>query len=139
MLLNVSCPYPGCGKSFIAPPQSTTIMAYSETEYTHVKAACPHCENCLILFLAQLTSEQRLALNYQTIHSDEVPQFLRDGYDLLVEANQPTEEFEPIKLSPRQEAEIAKLGDVLDHMSDADLLDEFSLPPPKSNLPRKWA
>jgi hypothetical protein len=66
------------------------------------------------------------------LEQEQLEKFVGAGYAITI----PFSDTPP--LTQRHEAEIAKLGSVLEHMPDDVLAALFATPPPKSTLPTRW-
>ncbi len=126
-----------CNKAYKLDETNAVIFLYEDRTYmdnVHMMCAKGHSE---VLFFTDAESRD---------------DFLRNHDELtVVREHSPDEEtiecycevfgiqlVKPVELSIRHERLIQQLGDVLTATPDDVLLELFSNPPPKSNLPRRW-
>lgn len=134
--MNFNCP---CGERYEMLPSNTQLYTYTaESKYNWFETECAKCEevhafffdddpdNILIVLKRIGCSNTRKALAEEQV---------KDLYE-TIHAKEDTPIYD---LTPRQEAEIAKLARDLEAVPDEWIQEIFSHPPPRSDLPKRWA
>lgn len=137
--MHFNCP---CGERYEMLPTNTEIYTYTaESKYNWFETECPKCEEIQSYFFLQdpdnvLPVLRRIGCS--NTRKALASQKVKDQYDALQAEEDETSEMHIHELSPRQEAEIAKLARELEATPDEWIQEIFSHPPPKSDLPIRW-
>lgn len=137
--MHFNCP---CGERYEMLPTNTSLYTYTaEPKYNWFETECPKCKEAHAYFFLQDEDNVMPALKRMgcsNLRKALAPDNIKDLYEELMAKDDETSEVHIHELSPRLEAEIAKLAHELATTPDEWIQEIFSHPPPKSNLPVRW-
>lgn len=133
--MHYNCP---CGVQYEMLPANTAVYTYTaEPKYNWFETECPKCQAIGSFFFLQdpdnlmpVLKRMGCSNTRKALAEDQIKEYYRQLHTKI--------EVPCYDLSPRHEAEIAKLAHELETVPDEWIQEIFTHPPPKSDLPVRW-